>query len=520
MADQGGTSGGAAPPWRRRRLLQGMGALSVTMLAGGRPARAAGDMLRFALSTFPPNWRPYTHTGAAGGAVKLMLHRRLVRYDSQGTPQAELAESWTREADGSYLFRLREGLRFQNGDPVDAEAVKYSLEQIANPRSSAFLRVPLSIITGIDVVDARTVRIRLREHSVTLPLYLASYNCPIISPKSTDAEAIGCGPYRLADQERGTRLDFTAFDGYYRPGLPRTPKLRFLNYADESLRVAALQAGDVDMIEYVPWQSMDGIEANARLQLDGVPDGAFMCLTFNCKQGPFTDPRLRRAVGHAVNRADVVQAAFFGRATPLEGLPSPASSPFTDPAALKVFPHDVARARQLMAEAGMAGGFSTTILATSTYNMVKNTAEVAQRNLAEIGIQATLQMPDYPTRINQGNRGQFEMSIMGYGMDFNDPDALTTFLASNPQGSYVRSWGYVNERLDGLLQRARAEFDDEARKALYREITPIAAQDAPVVGLAWRSQAFAMKKEVTGFRNLPGALTFSAIVSLEEVSIA
>ena len=501
-------------------LLLGGAGLTLARLMRPRQAAAATDTLRLALGTFPPNWRPYTHTGADGGAIKLMLHRRLVGYDAQGNTQGELAERWSHADDGSYTFHLRDGVRFQNGDTVDAEAVKYSLEQIANPRTNAFLRVPFSIISGVDVLDRLSVRIRLSERSVTLPNYLASYDCPIISPKSTEAEAVGCGPYRIEDQERGTRVNFTAFDGYYKPGLPRTPKLQFINYPDENLRVSALMAGDVDMIEYVPWQAMDTIAADKRLTLDSVPDGAFMCLTFNFAQGPFKDARVRQAVAHAINREDIVKAAFFGHGTVLEGLPSPMSSPFTDPAALHVYPRDIAKAKQLMAEAGVANGFSTTILATSTYDMYKNTAEIVQRGLAEIGIEAKLFLPDYPTRISLGNRGQFEIAIMGYGMDFNDPDALTTFLASNPQGTYVRSWGYVNDTLTGLLKRARGEFDDEARKALYRQITPIAAQDAAVVGLAWRSQAYAMTKHVTGYRNLPGALTFSSLASLENATVA
>ncbi len=476
-------------------------------------------MIRFALSTFPPNWRPFTHTGSAGGAVKLMLHRRLVRYDAQGVLRGELAENWKREDNGDYLFRLREDVRFQNGDPVDAAAVQYSMGRIADPKTGAYLRLPLDVVEKVEVVDPRTVRFHLKERSATLPFSFASYNCPIISPKSSDDAAIGCGPYTLADQERGTRIDFAAFDGFYRPGLPKTKRLSFINYVDETLRVAALKSGDVDMIEYVPWQSMSSIEADPRLSMSAVLDGPFMYLTFNCAKGPFADKRLRQAVAYALNRDDVVKGAFFGRGAPLEGLPSPPDSPFTDPASLHMYKRDLGRARQLMAEAGMAGGFSTNILSTSTYNMHKDTAEVVQQSLAEIGIQAALQLPDYPTRIALGNRGQFDIGVMGYGADFNDPDSLTTFLAANPQGSYPRSWGYVNPQVDDLLKRARAELDDEKRKALYRELTPLAAEDAAVIGVAWRSQAYAMTKDLHGYYNLPGALTFMSVGTLEDAVI-
>lgn len=500
----------------RRAVLAGSAALVGGLALPARLRAQARDTLRLALSSFPANLRPFQHTGTSAGAVKLMIHRGLIGYGPDGKLRGELAESYRADGDLAYVFQLRENTKFHNGDPVTGEDVKFTIEQIAGAKSTAYLKAAYEIVDRVEI-SGRTVRIVLKAPSATFPFHLASFNAPIISAKSTDAEPIGCGPYRIAAIERGTRIDLAAFEGFYRPGLPKTPKISCITYADENLRVAALQAGDVDLIEYVPWQSMESIAANAALKLDAT-DGPFMGLVFNVKQGPFANVKLRRAVAYAVNRADVVKAAFFGRGTPMEGLPVVSNSPFFDQARESHWKQDVAKAKQLLAEAGMPNGFQTTLLSSAQYGMHKDTAEVVQQSLAAIGIQATLQLPDYATRLQMGNRGQYELAVVGYALDYEDPDAMSGFLAGTTP-SYQRSFGFENKAIADLLSKGRAELDLTARKAIYDQMIRLALDEVPMVGLAWRSQGYAMRKQVDGFRSLPGSLSFYSPVTLDETAI-
>ena len=151
---------------------------------------------------------------------------------------------------------------------MTAEDVRWSLAQITGEKSSAYLRGQLAEIQSVETPDARTVLIVMKAPAVTLPLILATPFAPIIAKASLGAEGgpVGAGPYVLKAQERGVSIDLVAFDKFYRPGRPRLKQVRMLAYADENARVAALQAGDVDMIEYVPWQSMQQIEADAKLK--------------------------------------------------------------------------------------------------------------------------------------------------------------------------------------------------------------------------------------------------------------
>ena len=184
---------------------------------------------------------------------------------------------------------------------------------------------------------------------------MASYFLPIVAKGSTadNPLGIGAGPFLLANEERGVSLEFTAFDKFFRPGLPKLKSVRMVAYADENLRVAALQAGDVDLIEYVPWQSMASIEADQKLSLQ-TTSGPFMYLTFNAKAGPFGDARVRRAVAHAIKREDIIKAAFFGRGDPIEGLALPKGTPFYDEALAHGLAYDPAK-RQGAAGRGRRG---------------------------------------------------------------------------------------------------------------------------------------------------------------------
>jgi peptide/nickel transport system substrate-binding protein len=288
-------------------------------------------------------------------------------------------------------------------------------------------------------------------------------------------------------------------------------------YADENLRVAALDAGDVDLIEYVPWQSYEGIERNPKLAMD-VVDGPFMYVLFNCQQGPFTNAKLRQAVAWAIRRDDVVKAAFFGRGSPMGGLPFPKGSEFRDEATAEHWKTDLAKARQCLAEGGQPNGFACKLISTAQYGMHKDTAEVVQQSLAAVGIQVELVLPDWATRVTLGNRGQYDFGIMGSAGDFNDPDSMGQFLDGSLSTTYVRSHGYSNPKISELFARGRAELDAGRRKAIYRELEKIALEDAALVGVAWRAQAYAMQKGVRGFKNMPGFLTFYSGLTLEDVA--
>ncbi|WP_426956486.1 ABC transporter substrate-binding protein [Muricoccus radiodurans] len=502
------------PTLSRRAAIGAAAALPFLKMPGAR-ARTPG-VLTFGLSSFPPSIQPWVNGGTAAATVKLMIYRGLTSYGTDGQLRGELAESWSQEGN-AWTFRLRDAT-FQNGEKVTAADVKWTIEQVAAERSTAYFRAEMQGVDRVETPDDRTVRIVTKQPVVTLPIWMASYHLPIISRNSARGTFVGAGPFILKNQERGVSLELEPFTGYYRPGLPRLKGLKVTAYPDENLRVAALQSGDVDLVEYVPWQNMDAIAANPALKLDAV-DGAFMFLVFNGSKPPFNDARVRRAVAHAVRRDDLVRAAFFGRGSPLEQLPVPESSRFYNAEFKHGWRYDPDLSKRLLAEAGHANGITCSILSTAQYGMHKDTAEVVQQHLAAVGINATLNLPDWATRITLGNRGQYDLAVMGTAADSNDPDGIANFIDGSLSPSYVRSFGLKVDRITELLNAGRAEFDEAKRRDIYREMERIAIEQAPMVGLTWRSQGYAMRREVTGFQNLPGALTFYSGLTFETANV-
>ena len=499
----------------RRSVLAGAAALPLLRVPGARAA--SPGTLTFGLSSYPPSVQPWANTGTAAATVKLMIHRGLTGFAPDGSLRAELAESWAPEGTTAWVFKLRDAM-FQNGEKVTSADVKWTIEQVAGEKSTAYLRSQMQAIDKVETPDDKTVRFVMKEPAATLPLLFANFHMPIIWRDSDVKTPVGAGPFVIKAQERGVSIDLEASGKYYKPGLPRLKAIRAVAYADENLRVAALQAGDVDLIEYVPWQSMETISKDARLTLDAV-DGPYMYLVFNASKPPFNDARVRKAVAHAVKRDEVVKAAFFGRGSGLAHLPIPKASEFFNPAHENGWEYNAALARKLLAEAGHPDGFTCSFLSTAQYGMHKDSAEIVQQNLAAIGIKAELNLPDWATRVTIGNKGQYDMAMMGDAADSNDPDGIAKAIDGSLSSSYTRSFGLKADKITALIKAGRAEFDMAKRKAIYEQLEALAIEEAPIVGLAWRSQGYAMQKRVTGFKNLPGALTFYAGTTFEDTTV-
>ena len=499
----------------RRAFVAGAAALPFVRIPGARAATPG--VLTFGLSSFPPSIEPFANTGTAAATIKVMIYRGLLSYGKDGMLRGDLAESWAPEGQTAWVFKLRDAT-FHNGEKVTSADVKWTIEQIAAEKSTAFFRKEMQGIAAVETPDDKTVRLVTREPNVTIPRLMASYHLPIISRASEGGEPVGAGPFKIKATERGVAIDLEAFDQYFRPGLPKLKGIRAVAYKDENLRVAALQAGDVDLIEYVPWQSMEAISKDPALSLD-TTDGPFMFLVFNAAKKPFDDARVRKAVAHAIKRDDIVKAAFFGRGSALEHLPIAPESEFFNPEFKNAWNYDPELSKKLLAEAGLSGGFSCSLLSTAQYGMHKDTAEVVQQHLMAVGINAQLNLPDWATRVTLGNKGQYDLAVMGTAADSNDPDGLSNFIDGTLSPSYVRSHGMKVEKLTELLRAGRVEFDTAKRKAIYKELERVAIDEVPITGLAWRSQGYAMKKGVTGFKNLPGALTFYSGLTFEETSI-
>ncbi|MBW6399086.1 peptide ABC transporter substrate-binding protein [Roseomonas sp. HJA6] len=501
-----------------RRDLLGMGVFAA--LAAGLPitaARAASDTLRVALSTFPATLRPYASSGNTGNGIKLMIHRGLTSYDPGGELQPELA-TWTQPSPTEYVFELRDAF-FHNGDPVTANDIAYSLNEIVKEGSTAFLKDSFESVERVEVLAPKRIRLSLKRPSATLLNLLASPFAPMISAKSADAppeEPIGCGPFTMVSRVRGEGFVFRRFPRYYREGQPKIETVRSTYYGDESLRAAAVENGDADLMEAVPWQSITPMRQNPNVRVEtGI--GGYYYFLFNFTRGRFTDAKLRQAVGLAVDRDAFVAAAFYGHGAPLHGLPIPEGPAFSLEMAGEPFKRDVPRAKRLMAEAGFPNGFSVNVPCYSSVSAFQRAGQVVRENLADIGIEMNLVLADYARYTTGGNRGQYELGLYGATGFYNDPDAIASMLIGPP--SYLRSFGFRSERVETLLQNGRAELDPAKRRVIYADLQKANGEEAAMIGLGWRHEGYAMRNNVTGFKRMPYFLTTYSPIQMGTIAV-
>ena len=515
---------------RRGVLRVGAGAVAVAtgarLVAPGMATAALqdepqpGGEITYGLSADPPNLDPQIDSGAAASTVKMLVYSTLARYWSGGQVEPNLAESWEVSSDGlELMLNLRPGVTFHDGAPFTGEDVKASIERMQDEAIGATLQVEMGAIEEIVLDDELTVRLRFAQPNPAMIEYLAQPDAAIMSKAFLDSGTdpntamVGTGPFRFVSREPGVSTILERNETYFREGLPYLDRIVFVPYPDENTRVSALLGGEIDMADYVPWKDMQAVEDDPALKLALGQEAAFMCVIYNVTQAPFDNPLVRTALGYAYDRQAVVDAVFFGRGAPITGGVIPSSSWAYNADLEGTYGYDPDRAKELLAEAGFADGFSVTLLSTSQYGMHQSTAEIAQQNLQAIGIDCQLELYDWSTVVQRQTEGSYQFRIHGLSPELVDPDFLTNFFDS--ASPFSQSSGFADDDVDRLLVEGRSALDETERKAIYLELEQRLLEISPWNFLAWREQGEGLKEEIQGYEHLPGSTGFKSAVTLE-----
>lgn len=506
--------------WRitRRQMLRMLGASTAAggalpLLAASESAAASprkGGVLRYGLSTDPPHLDPHVDSGGASSLVKGTIYSLLVRLNEKMEIVPDLAESWERPDNQTWVFRLRRNVKWHDGSDLTSADVKATVERILNPRTGAWARGDLRNVEKVEAPDAHTVRFVMSRPDAALLATLAFANSLIASKALIDKGAdlknqvVGTGPFKLAERQPGVQTRLVRNEHYYLPSRIHLDGLTFFPYPDETSRTSALRTGAVDIIDYVPWKDMGLIEADKKLRLYSDREGAHMYLLLGVDRRPLTDPRVRQAISYAIDRQAVLDTVFFGRGRVLGGLPVPEWMFIYSADRQNVYRQDLVKAKQLLAEAGYPNGFKISVLSTTTYAMHRSTAEVVHASLRRIGIDVQLDMPEWATTIARRSKGDFEICVNGTGVDTADPSYfLDQYYHS--QGPYARACRFTDKQVDAALEKGRATYDAEGRKRIYRDIEPRLLELCPYVWMCTREQAEAAQAYVKNYAKVPGA---------------
>jgi peptide/nickel transport system substrate-binding protein/oligopeptide transport system substrate-binding protein len=478
-------------------------AAGAPVVGDGAPAAPrSGGTLRMALSADPPTLDPALTTDLTSAAVVRQVFDTLVELDEQLTPGPAIARRWTVSADRRvYTFELRRDVRFHHGRLLEAADVKYAWERAARGKrpwvfekidgAREFIEGRAREISGLRVRDAGTVEVRLAAPFAPF-LYLVAYDAAAVVPREEverlgeafATNPVGTGAFRLRSWRRDDELVLERFPAHFR-GPARLDALAFRILPEDLTRLNEYRAGQLD-VTGVPASYCRVVEADPRLRGDLVtwPTLGTQGLRFNVEQAPWTDARARRAVGHAIDASLAVKTVQYGCGVPARGILPPAIPGV--PEAEARLPYDPARARRLLAEAGVAGGRTRPRLTYHYNSGVPNhrLAELLQALLREVGIDLELRRLDwaaYLTLVDEGRTGFYRAAWVA---DYPDPENfLTVLFHSRNVGPAGNTSRYRNPAVDRLLDEADTMAPGPERDRRYAAAERQIVDDAVFVPL-------------------------------------
>jgi peptide/nickel transport system substrate-binding protein/glutathione transport system substrate-binding protein len=253
-------------------------------------------------------------------------------------------------------------------------------------------------------------------------------------------EANGTGPFGMAEHEPKVRILLKKHAQYFERGLPYLDQVEIRMMSNESARVNALRSRAVDMIDFVPWKDIDVLRKERGLEVQS-EGGAFMNLWFNTNKKPFDDARVRRAIAFAIDRDAVSTAAFFGHGAPLAGPPTPPESWWYNKDLANTFSHNVAKAKQLLTDAGYPNGFKVELAVYQGLAIYTQTAQIVQANLKEVGITADIKLMEWATLVDRKNKADYDFLIWGVNIKMPDPDVYTYYFGPRSSPCSKRACG-------------------------------------------------------------------------------
>ena len=380
---------------------------------------AKGGALTVCQPAEPPGLDPTANTAAAiDRVVYANIFEGLVKVDSNGGFLPGLANGWQVSADGRvYTFNLRKGVVFHNGEAFDSNVAKWNLERAAVPENGNPHPDYFNGIETIETPDSHTLVIRLKTVDALFIAHMAEGDA-VMLPMAGHAEArstpIGTGPFKFVKWVRGDRVEMARFDGYWNPFLPYLDRVTFRFISDPAAQIAALKAGDIDVIGSVAApESAMMLEKDSRFKVYAGTTTGEMIMSTNNRAAPFDNRLVRRAMAHAIDRQAVVELVMFGYGTPIGSHWSPSTPYYKDLTGL--FPYDPDKARTLLAAAGYPDGFSATLKLPAIYSYSKRAGEVIADMLSQVGIDLTIEIVEWGQWIDRiFKKKEYQLTMIGH----------------------------------------------------------------------------------------------------------
>ena len=432
--------------------------------------------------------------------VQSSIYEGLTDLDAALTVQPGLAESWTISDDGkTYTFTLRSGVTFHDGSAFDAEDAAASLRRVQSKDIASPLASRISPVTGIEVVDARTLKLTLDAPFAPLLSSLAGI---AIVPAEYEAEKtalqqqpVGTGPFKFAEWQPNAFIRLETFAGFRDAGTPKVDGLVFRFVPEAATRQVGLVSGEYDLLP--------GVDPATALQLQGQPgvtlqqtrDLAYSLVGMNVTRGPLGDARVRRAVNMLLDRQEIIDGALFGAGVPA-GPVSPALTEWAVPTAdFPCYKTDVDGAKKLLAEAGVTPPVKI-VMKVLPRQDARDIAQVVQQQLARGGFEVELVNQEIGQFVQDWRNSDFDMFV---SLNGGNPDPDQYFYRTFYSGGSTNVFKYDNTALNTLLDKGRSSADMAERQAIYTEAQKMLACEGPIAHIAYGTLTAAVGAKLDGF---------------------
>lgn len=499
---------------RRGALRGALATPALLAWPGTARAQRAARELRVGFTQDALTLDPANHRNRETQTVIRNIHDGLMARSPDMQVVPEIAESMRVVDAATYEFRIRQGIRFHSGDPLTAEDVKFSLDRLTRQGAMGGQTSPrrdlLGPLESTTILDDGTVRLRLSQPWAPMVGIIPAQeivnrrHVERVGQEGMQTRTDGCGPFRLVDWRRGEAVIMERFADYYggSPGIPpvgpaQVDRVIFRVLPENASRVAALLAGEVDIINDLPPSAIRQVEASRNAQVMRVNGTRTFFVSMNVAKPPFNDVRVRRALNHALDKAVIISRVLAGTATPLRGVMSPDSFAFN--ADLPDYRFDLDRARALLADAGVPQGFEMVI---DTTGATREVAEAIAALLSRTGLRVRTQMWEgaviNPTWMSAERRRDRDMYLSSWGNASLDPsDIMLPTLRSGGRGN---SSGFSNAEVDRLLDAAEVEPDQGRRREMYGRAQRIVSEEAPWIFLWLPQDLYGVSRRIEGWR--------------------
>ena len=457
----------------QRRTLNLM--LAAALALGGAAldaqAQARKDSVVLGMVLEPaPGLDPTTAPAAAiGEVVHYNILEGLTKINVDGTVAPLLAESWQASPDGkTYTFKLKKGIRFQDGEPFDAAAVKFSFERAkAEGSTNKAKKAVFDNISSVATPDANTVILVLNNPDGTIPFRLGENTAVILSPKSaasTAAKPVGTGPYVFDSWQKGSAITLSKWPGYRNPGAIKINKVTFRFINDPAAQTAALLAGDIDGMPRFN-RDPSQFKADKRFTVEIGDTAGKGIMAINNKKPPLNDVRVRRALMHAIDRKAFIDGAIDGLGKPIGSHFAPTDAGYVD--LTKVYPYDPEKAKALLKEAGVATPLNLT-LTLPPPQYARKGGEIVAAQLAKVGVNVKIENVEWAQWLSGPFKGNFDLTIINHV----EPLDYAQY------GNTAYYWGYDSPAFRELLAKHAAAGSVRERSEAWAALQKKLAEDA------------------------------------------